>query len=272
MIVRLTAIRLTKVNSRTTRMVAGGPAVAQLRPGGFTDTYVRIVFPKPGVRYPADLDMRRICTELPRADWPRTRTYTVRSFDPVAGELAIDFVDHGRSGLAPSWLAALRPGDPVLMQDLRGRYRPGSEADWHLLAGDAVALPAIAVTLEAMAPGTRAKVIIEVTDAADEQQLRTAANADIRWVHRARGGGLVEAVRSLTFNPGVVQAFVHGEGGAIQDLRRHLLRERGVPRDLLSISGYWRRGLNDEQWRELKAAVAVAEPSQRLAPAGRREP
>jgi NADPH-dependent ferric siderophore reductase len=40
------------------------------------------------------------------------------------------------------------------------------------------------------------------------------------------------------------------------ELRRFLLRERGVPRELLSISGYWRRGLDDEQWRRVKAATA----------------
>jgi NADPH-dependent ferric siderophore reductase len=240
-----------------TRMVVGGPAVAQFAPGPFTDTYVRIVFPPPGVTFPDGFDSRPIHAESPRAVRPRARTYTVRSLDPLAGELAIDIVDHGCPGLTPAWLATLRPGDPVLMQSPYGLYRPGADADWHLLAGDAVALPAIAVTLEAMAPGTRAKVLIEVTDSADEQPLRTAADADIRWLHRSRGESLTEAVRSLAFERGVVQAFVHGEGRAMQDLRRHLLHERGVARDLLSISGYWRRGLNDEQWRQLKAATTA---------------
>jgi NADPH-dependent ferric siderophore reductase len=239
-----------------TRVVVGGPPVAHWDPGPFTDTFVRIVFPRPGVTYPSDLDMRRIHAELARSAWPRTRTYTVRFLDPVAGELAIDIYDHGCPGLTPSWLAELRPGDPVLMHDLRGLYRPGAEADWHLVAGDEVALPAIAVTLEAMAPGTRVKVIVEVGDAAEEQTLRTAADAEIRWVHRARGESLTDAVRAVVFDPGVVQAFVHGEGGAMPELRRFLLRERGVPRELLSISGYWRRGLDDEQWRQIKAAAA----------------
>lgn len=265
-VVSLTVLRLTRVAPRMIRMVAGGPGLARWKPTGFTDAYVRIVFPIPGVRYPAGFDMRRIRAEMPRADWPRTRTYTVRSFDSAASELAIDFVDHGGTGLAPPWLATLEPGDPVLLHDLRGGYRPGAEADWHLLAGDAAALPAIAVTLEAMAPGLRATVIVEVNDAADEQPLHTAADVDLRWVYRARGGSLVEAVRSLTFGPGVVQAFVHGEGGAIQDLRRHLLGERGVARDLLSISGYWRRGLDDEQWRQLKASAAAVDAAAALQP------
>ncbi|MEU4427941.1 siderophore-interacting protein [Actinoplanes sp. NPDC024001] len=255
-IVRLTLHRLEKIAPRMTRMYVGGPPVAKFDPGPFTDTYVRIVFPRPGVTYPGDLDLGRIHAELPRAAWPRTRTYTVRSLDPVAGELTIDVYDHGSPGLTPSWLATLRPGDPVLLTDLRGLYRPGPEADWHLLAGDEVALPAIAVALQAMVPGARAKVVIEVGDTWDEQALPTAAEAEVRWVHRARGERLTDAVRALVFEPGVAQAFVHGEGGAMQDLRRFLVRERGVTRELLSISGYWRRGLDDEQWRRLKAAAA----------------
>ncbi|MEV4641055.1 siderophore-interacting protein [Actinoplanes sp. NPDC049548] len=255
-IVRLTISRVTRIAPRMTRLVARGPAVARFDPGPFTDTYVRIVFPAPGFTYPEQTDMRRLHADFPPAARPRTRTYTVRSLDPEAGELTLDIVDHGFPGLTPSWLAALKPGDPVLMQAPRGLYRPGSHADWHLLAGDAVALPAIARTLEELPPGTRAKVIVEVTDARDEQNLPTAADAEIRWIHRARGESLAEAVRGLAFDPGVVQAFVHGEGGAMQDLRRHLLHERGVARELLSISGYWRRGLNDEQWRRVKAATA----------------
>jgi NADPH-dependent ferric siderophore reductase len=256
-IARLSLRRREKIAPRMTRMVVGGPAVARFDPGPFTDTYVRLVFPNPAVTYPDELDMRRIHATLPRSAWPRTRTYTVRSFDPVAGELAIDIYDHGCPGLTPSWLAALRPGDPVLMHDLRGLYRPDAGADWHLLAGDEVALPAIAVALEAMPPGTRAKVVVEVGDGSAEQPLPTAADAEIRWIRRARGENLVEAVRSLVFDPGVVQAFVHGEGGAIQQLRRHLLGERALTREMLSISGYWRRGLNDEQWRQVKAAAVT---------------
>ena len=254
-LVRVALKRLERIAPRMTRMTVAGPAVARFDPGPFTDTYIRLVFPRPGVTYPHDLDLHRIHAELPRSAWPRTRTYTVRSLDPAAGEMAIDIYDHGCPGLTPSWLATLRPGDPVLLQEMRGLYRPGAEADWHLLVGDAVALPAIAVTLAAMAPGVRAKVIVEVGDASEEQPLPTVADAEIRWVHRADGGNLTEAVRSLALDPGVVQAFVHGEGGAMLELRRFLLRERGLAKNLLSISGYWRRGLNDEQWRQAKAAA-----------------
>ena len=47
----------------------GGPAVAQFEPGPFTDTYVRMVFPRTGVTYPEHLDMRRIQRPAIPSDW-----------------------------------------------------------------------------------------------------------------------------------------------------------------------------------------------------------
>ena len=51
-----------------------------------------------------------------------------------------------------------------------------------------------------------------------------------------------------------MQAFVHGEAGMVRDLRGHLLRERGLDKELLSLSGYWRQGRSDEDWRKEKKA------------------
>ena len=38
----------------------------------------------------------------------------------------------------------------------------------------------------------------------------------------------------------------------MKELRRHLRLERGIPRERLSISGYWRLGQSDEAWRAVK--------------------
>ncbi|MEV5447587.1 SIP domain-containing protein, partial [Streptomyces sp. NPDC052644] len=47
-------------------------------------------------------------------------------------------------------------------------------------------------------------------------------------------------------------AFVHGEATFVKELRRLLRVERSVPREALSISGYWRQGMDDEGWRSTK--------------------
>jgi NADPH-dependent ferric siderophore reductase len=256
---RLTVRCLTRIAPSVTRMVAGGPALASYQENGFTDAHVRILFPLAGVAYPGDFHMRRIRSRLPREERQPTRTYTVRSIDRAAGELAVEFFDHGQPGLARSWLAALSPGDDVLMQGPGGSYRPGKGAAWHLFAGDQAALPAIAAALEVLDTGVPVRALIEVMDAADERPLVTRADLKIRWLHQARGDDLVRAIKQLRFDAGPVDAFVHGEAVAMQELRRHLLRDRGLRRDHLSISGYWRRGMNDDTWRAWKAARALGE-------------
>ncbi|MEU0215159.1 SIP domain-containing protein, partial [Streptomyces sp. NPDC006265] len=80
-------------------------------------------------------------------------------------------------------------------------------------------------------------------------------DVDVVWLHRGArplGEALVEAVRNLEFPEGRVHAFVHGEAHFVKRLR-HLLRvERQVAREDLSISGYWRRGHNEDGWQASK--------------------
>ncbi|PWU61455.1 NADPH-dependent ferric siderophore reductase, partial [Micromonospora globispora] len=137
-----------------------------------------------------------------------------------------------------------------------GAYAPSPTADWHLLVGDESALPAVAAALERLPVGAPAKVFLEVEGPADELPLASPGPVELTWLHRAGrpvGEALVEAVRALDFPPGVVHAFVHGEATFVKELRRLLRVERGVPREALSISGYWRRGMTDEGWRSTKA-------------------
>lgn len=257
--VRLEVLRTERLTPHMIRIVAGGEGFAGFRPNDYTDAYVKVLFPVPGVEYPQPFDMGRIRAELPREQWPVMRTYTVRHHDPVARELTIDFVYHGDAGLAGPWARDAKPGDELLLSGPGGAYAPSGDADWHLLVGDESALPAIGLTLESLPEGAPAHVFVEVEDEAEQQPLATKADAQVRWLHRSAGEDLVAAVRELDWPDGTVQAFVHGEAGFVRQLRRYLLDERGVRRDLLSISGYWRRGATDEEWRAEKAAERESE-------------
>lgn len=197
--VRLRVLRTQRLTPHMIRIVAGGPGLADFEPNGFADAYVKMLFPQEGVEYPQPFDMGVIRAEMPREQWPVMRTYTVRYYDANAGELALDFVHHGDQGLGGPWAAAARPGDELLLAGPGGAYAPGEEADWHLLAGDESALPAIAVALEAMPAGVPVRVFVEVADPAEEQPLVTKGDAQIQWLHRAAGHDLVSAVRALDF-------------------------------------------------------------------------
>ncbi|SEH03228.1 NADPH-dependent ferric siderophore reductase, contains FAD-binding and SIP domains [Nonomuraea solani] len=249
-------LRTEKLSRHMVRVVVGGDGLADFATRGLTDHYVKLVFPYEGVQYPEPFTVKGCRETMPRELWPRLRTYTVRAWDPDSRELTLDFVVHGDEGLAGPWAARAVPGDVVLMLGPGGGYAPEADAAWHLLVGDESALPAIAAALEVLPDGAVAHVLIEVDSPEDEQKLGTAADARITWIYRGGrpvGEGLVRAVRDLEFPSGDVHAFVHGEAGFVKELRRHLRLERGISLDRLSISGYWRLGVDDEAWREVKS-------------------
>jgi NADPH-dependent ferric siderophore reductase len=247
--------RVEQLTPHMVRVVVGGAGLAGLNAGAYTDHYVKILFPRPGVAYPEPFDLPVIRETLPRDQQPLVRTYTVRRWRPEVPELWLDFVVHGDEGIAGPWAAAAQVGDPVRFMGPGGGYTPNAEAGWHLLAGDESALPAIAAALEGMPAGATVKAFIEVEDAAEEQKLETSADAEITWLHRDGrpvGEALVAAVRALSFPSGEVHAFVHGEATFVKELRALLRVEHGLPLNQLSISGYWRRGLNEDGWQSSK--------------------
>jgi NADPH-dependent ferric siderophore reductase len=239
----------------------------------FTDRYVKLVFPRPGVDLPgyADgtLDMKRLRATLPPEQMPAVRTYTALFPDPDAGTLAIDFVLHGDGeGVAGPWAAAARPGDTLVVNGPGGAYAPDPSADWHLLVADESALPAVVAALAVLAPDAVARVVVLAEDDAHAPDLAASlppgatppADLVVTTLSRAAGQTLPEAVAALPWLPGRVHAFVHGEADEVMHgLRPHLLRERGLDRSQLSISGYWRRGRTEEGFREWKQALAAGE-------------
>ncbi|WP_062311413.1 siderophore-interacting protein [Demequina rhizosphaerae] len=188
-----------------------------------------------------------------------TRTYTVRSLDRAARELAIDFVIHGDAGLAGPWAASARPGDRLSFVGPGGAWAPSATADLHLLVGDEAALPAVAAALEHLKRtrgDARVEVYLEVASAAEEQPLPCTAGTTVHWVHRGPGDGhgeaLTRAVLAAPAPDGAVEAFVHGNADMVKPLRRHLFHTLGIPRERVSISGYWRTGLDEGGWQSSK--------------------
>ncbi|MEV6342405.1 siderophore-interacting protein [Actinoplanes sp. NPDC051851] len=247
--------RVEQLTPHMVRVVVGGEGLTRITAGQFTDHYIKVLFPQPGVDYPEPFDMGVIRETLPRETWPVVRTYTVRKWLPEVPELWVDFVVHGTEGIAGPWAAQAQPGDPVRFMGPGGGYVPSADAAWHLLAGDESALPAIAAALEGMPDGALVRAFIEIDGPDEEQKLETAADAEITWLHRGGrpvGEALVEAVRGLAFPEGQLQAFVHGEATFVRELRRFLRVELGLGLDQLSISGYWRRGMNEDGWQSSK--------------------
>jgi NADPH-dependent ferric siderophore reductase len=268
-------LRTEQVTPHIIRVVLGGSGFDTFTPNDFTDAYVKNVFVRDGIdvaSLPQPLTLDSF-NELPVEKRPTVRTYTVRSVDTDRRELAIDFVVHGERGVAGPWALAATPGQPAYLMGPSGAYAPDPAADWHLLAGDEAALPAISVALEALPDNAVGKVFIEVAGPEDEIPLKAPPGVGVNWIYRGgrsdlvpedRAGDhapLIAAVKETNWLPGQVQVFIHGEAQTVMhNLRPYIRKDRGVDAKwAASISGYWRRGRTEETFRQWKRELAQAE-------------
>ncbi|MEQ4209373.1 siderophore-interacting protein [Actinopolymorpha sp. B17G11] len=239
------------------RVVLTAESLATFGDDLHADAYVKITFVKPELGLTPPYDLAELRQRLAPDDMPVRRTYTVRWYDQQKRQLAIDFVVHGDEGVAGPWAVAARPGDRLVISRPGGAYTPRTDADWHLLAGDEAALPAIAVALEAMPDDAVGDAFIEVDSTEDHQELTHPDGVLVHWLHRdgVRAGTstvLVDTVTKSPWREGRVQVFVHGERGMVKELRNYLKNVRGLPRDQLSVSGYWAYGRTEDRFQAEK--------------------
>jgi NADPH-dependent ferric siderophore reductase len=238
------------------RVVLGGGGLDNFSMTEDTDAYINVAIAPPGAPYDAVFSPAQVREQHAKEHQPRRRRYTVRSWDAAQQQLTVDFVVHGDEGVAGPWASSAKPGDVLVFDGPGGGYRPDPSADWHLLVGDESALPAIAASLEAVPAGAPVVVRLVCDGPEHEVPLASPGDLDLQWLHRAGGPEdadlLVDALRALDFPAGRVDAFVHGEADEIRGIRRHLLVDRGLTRQQMSCSPYWRRTMTDESWREVK--------------------
>ncbi|KQV88677.1 FAD-binding protein [Massilia sp. Root351] len=167
------------------------------------------------------------------------RDYTPRSFDPVAGELVIEFALHG-DGPCAAWAAQAAPGQQVIIGGPRGSLIIPVDYAWHLLVGDETGLPAIARRLEELPRGARATVIVKVEDAADRRAFAGEAAPDVRWVDS--DAQLLAAVQAWPLPAGDGYAWCAGEAATMAAVRHELVGVKGLGKHAIRAAAYWKRG------------------------------
>ena len=174
------------------------------------------------------------------------RAYTIRHYDVPRAELTLDLILH-EHGPGAEWGRRLEIGNAVSFLGPAGDFRIDSTAPGYLFAVDETALPAVASIVEHLHTDKPVRLVIEISDREEIQQINTSSQLDIRWLCRndfasERVSPLEEALRSVELSSSGGQIFVAGETSAVRRICKYLLTERNVPRHLLHASGYWKRG------------------------------
>ncbi|MFD8936940.1 SIP domain-containing protein [Streptomyces sp. NPDC059578] len=252
----LDVLRVTDVTPGMRRVTLGGPElaahtaangypVAAFRSDGFDDEF-KVLLPHPDAETVVGPTQADGLLRWPRDDAHMvSRTYTVRRWDPVAGELDVDFVKHG-VGPASTWTSRVRPGERVQIAGPKSSSLHPEGADWTLVAGDETALPAIGRWLEQWPAGARGQVFIEIGHPDHRQDLPLPDGVTVTWLSRdgAEPGTttlLFDAVRKAPWWDGTVFAWVAGESRTLTPIRRWLRNEKALTKEQVDVTGYWRR-------------------------------
>jgi NADPH-dependent ferric siderophore reductase len=227
---------------------------------GFADaaptSHLKVFLPADGQDEPLLPEFTPDGAVYPEGPPPVIRTYTPRRYDRAAKTLEIQFLLHG-DGPAAAWAQRAKPGDKLAVAGPGGRFslEPAAEHWW--LAADESAIPAVGTLLDALPETVTVDAHIEVDGPQDEIDLTAGKQkAIVSWHHRrdgadgangangahgAFGQELIAAARDAVI-PDTARVWVACEAAAMREIRRYLVRERGIPATRLVTRGYWRSG------------------------------
>lgn len=260
-LVHLTVLRTRRLSPHWMRVTLGGAEIGAFRPMGY-DQWFRIFLPLGGDegldRLPAKANklfgyLRYL--RIPDGVRPVMRNYSVRAFRPATAgadaELDVDFVLHGSAadgtaGPASRWAETCEPGESVVLIDEGLAFNPERGTDRVVLVADETGLPAVAGICASLPADASGLAIVEVPAAEDALDFDHPAGITVRWIVREHGvtPGVpaLQALREASLPDQPYHAYIVGEQALPTEARRHLVNERGVPKDLVSFCGYWRVG------------------------------
>jgi NADPH-dependent ferric siderophore reductase len=175
------------------------------------------------------------------------RDYTPAEFRPIGAssgpELDIDVVVHGDAGPATAWASRAGRGDGLDIAGPRGsRLAPIGFTNALLLA-DPAGMPALRRWIRAFAGVLPVHAVLfgddaRLVDYLDDLEMLAATPQ----LALAGEYDLLEVVRSQNVT---VDTFVWaaGEAGALIPVRRWLKQDAGLPKENLSLHGYWKAGV-----------------------------
>lgn len=260
-LVHLTVLRTEQLSPHWLRVTLGGGEIDRFRAMGY-DQWFRLFLPLGGdeglERLPAKANKMfgyLKYLRIPDGVRPVMRNYTVRAFRPATAttgaEIDVDFVLHGSAadgtaGPASRWAESCRAGESVVVIDEGLTFNPDRGTDRVILVSDETGLPAIAGICAALPSHATGLAIVEVPSAEDALDFPHPAGIIVRWIvrdHDVKPGTLaLQALRDAAIPDAATHAYIVGEQALATEGRRHLVGERGVPKDLVSFCGYWRAG------------------------------
>ncbi|MBX2859522.1 MAG: siderophore-interacting protein [Cellvibrionaceae bacterium] len=254
---RASVLSSSRITPNMQRIVLSGDDLSNF-PQPIEGGYIKLLFSAEGKVLASEAEQQRM---LPAK--PVMRTYTVRRFDPLGKALTVDFVIHAESeGPASRWAQTAAVGDNIVFAGPGPAKIVDTGADWHLLAGDMTALPALSVNLQQLPRDAKGYAIIEVATKDDIQDLSAPEGFALNWVFNEAHGqseAFVNAIQETAWLEGRPYVWCACEFSTMRRLRKYFKQTRHLDKQSLYISSYWKQGNTEDQHKVVKQQDALSE-------------
>lgn len=215
-------VKVTALSPHFIALTFAGDSLKTFQSAGFGD-HVRIVIKSP--------DGKQVA-----------RYYTPRTFDPVKGEIEIEFAVH-QGGAMSDWAQQAKVGDAAVIGGPKGSLVFPTDYAHHILIGDPTALPAICRRVEELAVDADIVVFARVDDLADIRSFPTHHNIQTHWV--TTEADLLDEIAHFQLPTIDTLVWGGGEQGLMKRIEAFCIDEKGFYPKQVNLCSYWRKGETD---------------------------
>ncbi|OIN09124.1 siderophore-interacting protein [Oceanisphaera psychrotolerans] len=227
------------------RITVGSDEFKGLTPA-YTGNYVKVLIPRDGAT-DAELNVKTAYM----------RSYTIRHVDPATGALTLDFVINMHQGPATDWAKAAKVGDNLAIAGPGPKKLDNLSHSHYVLLGDLTSVNAIKAYLEQLPASARIDAFVHVPTKQDIIDLNTSRA--VNWVvTHTPDTCMSSALNNLECTAQAPVVFMALEAGLVRKLKTRLDEQYAIPRGNIVASGYWKKGLNAERYKQQRQQEAEA--------------
>lgn len=223
------------------RIVVGSDEFKDLTPS-YIGHYVKVLLPHNG-----ELDLN-IKTAL-------MRSYTINHVNEQTGALTLDFVINMHHGPATNWAQTAKVGDSLAIAGPGPKKLDNYSHSHYVLLGDLTSVNAVKGYAQQLPHSAKIDMFIHAPSAQDIISLDTPRTAN--WlVTNSPDESMLTALNNLKIGVQPPIVFMALEAGLVRKVKTKLNELYAIPRTHIVASGYWKKGLNSESYKQQRQQAA----------------
>ncbi|TMN84633.1 MULTISPECIES: siderophore-interacting protein [unclassified Pseudoalteromonas] len=198
-------------------------------------SYVKVLIPKNGV---ADFNLKTACM----------RSYTIQNVNKSNGAITLDFVINMHQGPATNWAKVAKVGDELAIAGPGPKKLENYQHSHYVLLGDLTSVNAIKGYVQQLPINAKIDAFIHTPNKADIISLDSTRQ--VNWLITTTPEiEMANALSTLQQHEQPPIIFMALEAGLVRELKTLLTSKLAVPRTNIVSSGYWKKGLNSENYK-----------------------